>query len=394
LKTILHTIETGGPGGAETICLELASGLDRSRFRSCSAVVAAGWMYQALQKRGLDPEIIPTGRGLADLAFLWRLGLLARRKRAAIFQSHMLEASLYSAIVARVLGVPAIATFHGMVDVSPHDRWAGVKLKLISANVFRLVFVSETLRRHFLRTHGIADHRTTVIPNGIDAEHFRPAPHAGLRLELGVPDTAVLVGAVGNIRPAKGYDELLRVAARLRASHPDIRFVVAGGPDQPVFDQVLALRRDLHLEDVVTFLGFRDDVARVLNGVDLYLSTSTSEGFSLSTIQAMACGLPVVATRSGGPEDIVTDGRDGFLVPVGDTAGIARVVADLAADVTRRRQLGESGRQTVLQRFTLGRMVSAYEAIYDEALAARTRHRRQVDRQRQSHDRSSPRWGS
>jgi glycosyltransferase involved in cell wall biosynthesis len=212
-----------------------------------------------------------------------------------------------------------------------------------------------------------------VVPNGIDVEHYHPAPHASLRRELGVPDDAVLVGAVGNIRPAKGYDELLRVAARLRGSPVAIRFVVAGGPDQPVFDHVLALRRELHLEDVVTFLGFREDVARVLNGVDLYVSTSTSEGFSLTTIQAMACGLPVVATRSGGPEDIITDGIDGFLVPVGDTFAIARVIADLAAAATLRRRLGESGRKKVVQRFTLGRMVSAYEAIYEEALAARPR---------------------
>jgi glycosyltransferase involved in cell wall biosynthesis len=370
LNTVLHAIDTTGPGGAETVCVELAAGLDRSRYRSCSAVTGPGWVYDTLRARELDPMIVRTGRGPVDFAYLYRLMAVARRKRASLIQTHLLGANLYGSLAARLLRVPAVATFHGMVDVAPSDRRARVKLRAITANVSRLVFVSEALRHHFLHTYAVSDRRTVVVANGIDPEHYRRAPHRGLRTELGIPDEAVLIGAVGNIRPSKGYDALLRIADRLRGHRPEILFVVAGEPSHPLLERLLALRRELRLEDRVTFLGFRSDVAEVLNGVDIYLSTSTSEGFSLTTLQAMACGLPVIATRSGGPEEIITDGQDGLLAPVGVAGGIATTIERLAASVARRREIGEAGRKTVIARFTLRRMVSAYEAIYDEALDA------------------------
>jgi glycosyltransferase involved in cell wall biosynthesis len=365
---VLHTIDTWGPGGAETVCVELAAGLDRARFCSSAAVIREGWVHDALRARGLDTSIVRTGRGPIDVAYLWRLTALARRERAALLQSHLLTANLYGALAARMLGIPAVATFHGMVDVAPDDRWATLKLRLITANVSRLVFVSEALRRHFHQLYAVSDARTAVIPNGIDTEHYRPAPNRLLRAELGLDDDVILVGAIGNVRPAKGYDDLLRVAAILRDERPRIRFVVVGERTEPLHGHLSALSRELGTEDRVIFLGYRTDIATLLNGLDLYVSTSTSEGFSLTAIQAMACGLAVIATRSGGPQEIITDGRDGMLLPVGDAVAIAGALARLATDGTLRRQLGESGRETVLRRFTLERMISAYEAVYESAL--------------------------
>lgn len=381
MNTVLHAIDTTGPGGAEAVCVELAAGLDPSRYRSCSAATGPGWVYDTLRARELDPTITRTGRGPVDVAYLYRLMAVARRKRTSLIQTHLLGANLYGALAARLLRVPAVATFHGMVDVAPSDRWARVKLRSIAANVSRLVFVSEALRRHLLDRYGVPTVRTAVVPNGIDPEHYRPAPHRNLRAELAIPEDAILIGAVGNIRPAKGYDALLRIADRLRDHEPEIRFVVAGEPSHPLLERLLAMRSELRLDDRVTFLGFRSDVASVLNGVDIYLSTSTSEGFSLTTLQAMACGLPVIATRSGGPEEIITDGEDGLLAPVGDAAGIAATIERLAASVALRLKFGEVGRKTVIARFTLQRMVSAYEAIYEEVLDAVRQPGRQARRE-------------
>lgn len=378
MNTVLHTIDTWGPGGAETVCVELASKLDPTRFRSCAAVMRGGWVRDALRERGLDPIVLPMGRGPIDIRYLWRLATVVRQRDVALVQSHLPASNLHAGLVGRYLGIPSVATFHGTSDVSARDRWARLKLRLIASRASRLVFVSDALRRHFSRSHAIGDERAVVVHNGIDPEQFFPAPHDGLRSELGLPESGVLVGAVGNVRPAKAYDELLRVAASLRDSDPDIRFVVAGERSEPLYGELLVRRRELRVEDRVFFLGFRPDAAAFLNGIDLYLSTSTSEGFSLTTVQAMACGLAVVATRSGGPEEIVTDGADGFLVPVGDAPAIARAVSSLALDVQRRQRFGEAGRESVLRRFTVRQMVAAYESIYDELLGPqhRSRHER------------------
>jgi glycosyltransferase involved in cell wall biosynthesis len=352
--------------------LELAAGVASPSLRSCGAVTGPGWLYDAMSANGIDVSLAPTRAGSFDAAYLWRLLSVARRQRAALIQSHLLGANLYSSAVARLLGIPAVATFHGMVDIAVDDRWARAKLRLIQANVSHLVFVSHALRAHFQKHFGSADgnraDRSVVIANGIDPDQFRPEPNRDLRAELGVSSDVLLVGAVGNVRRAKGYDDLLRVAAALRDECPNVRFVVAGQRTEPLYGRLLEQRRALGIDDRVTFVGFRDDTASFLNGVDLYLSTSTSEGFSLTTIQAMACGVPAIATRSGGPEEIITDGLDGVLVPVSDPKEAAGAIARLASDVAARRQLGGAGRRTVLQRFTKKAMIGAYAAIYEECL--------------------------
>jgi glycosyltransferase involved in cell wall biosynthesis len=351
----------------------LARGLDPARYESSAAVIREGWMHDALRGAGVATTITRTGRGPVDLGYLWQLGRLMRRQRTHIVQSHLLTATLYSALAGRLAGVPVVGTFHGMVDLAPKDRWATVKLRLITANVARLVFVSEALRHHFQARYRISDARVSVISNGIDPAVFRPAPHRGLQQELHLPDDAILIGAVGNIRPAKGYDDLLRVARICCRADARIHFVIVGEPGEPLQSSLMELRREFALESRVTFLGFRSDIAWILNGVDIYLSTSTSEGFSLTTIQAMASALPVIATRSGGPEEIITDGEDGMLVPVGDVDGIAREVLRLLADGTLRTRLAAKGVDTVATRFTAARMTAAYERVYEDALSGRVR---------------------
>ena len=234
MTTVLHTIDTWGPGGAETICVELARGLAAGQLHSVAAVLREGWVYEAMRARAIDTTIVRQGSGGFDLRYLGGLARVARRHRASIIQSHLLAANLYGGVVARMLGVVSVATFHGMVDIDPADRRAQLKLRLIAANAARIVFVSEALRRYFREQHAVAEHRTIVIPNGIDPERFRRARNRMLRDQLKLPDDVVLIGAVGNVRPAKGYDDLLRVAAILRQAHARVHFIVVGEPGERI----------------------------------------------------------------------------------------------------------------------------------------------------------------
>lgn len=366
---VLHIIDTWGPGGAEAVCLSLVSGLDPSRF--CSRVIVTGrhWLHDALVAGGVETIVVPIQRPRDDV----RLTLAVARQiltwRPQVIQSHLVNAAFFGSVVGRLTGVPVVVTFHGHNDIPTSDRHRALKLRFISMAATRMVFVSDALRSALSAGTGVRAERTAVIHNGVDVECFRPSRSGELRDSLGLDEDASIVGAVGNMRPTKGYDTMLRVMHALRGLQPKVHLAILGWERPPVQDQLRQLRSSLGLDDRVHFLGFRDNVPELMNGMDVYVSTSVSEGFSLTTAQAMACGLPVVCTRSGGPEEIVTDGVDGMLVPVGDVPAIAKALVDLLSSPPARLALGTRGRQTVIERFTVGKMARAYERMYRELVS-------------------------
>ncbi len=236
--------------------------------------------------------------------------------------------------------------------------------------VSKAVFVSESLRRFFLSSGDLPPDRTAVITDGVDVSVFAPRRATSLRQELGIRDSEVLVGAVGNVRPAKSYHVLLKAAALLRRQALPYRFVVVGEAQGALYQELLALRDQLGLGDTVAFTGFKSDVHDVMNNLDLYASTSTSEGFSLSVVQAMACGVPVVATKSGGPEEIITHDVDGLLVDADSPEQVALALRRLGTEPGTRERLTQAGRNAVEARFTLTQMVNSYDRLYDECVRA------------------------
>ncbi len=137
------------------------------------------------------------------------------------------------------------------------------------------------------------------IPNGVDTKIFRPERNRSIRAELGISDDTALIGAIGNIRKPKAYDVLLRAARALADGSRRFHLVIAGDRANTLGRDLEVLKRNLGLDGQVTFLGLREDVPRVLNNLDVFVLSSHTEGFSIACIEAMACGIPVVATRSG-----------------------------------------------------------------------------------------------
>lgn len=215
-RSILHLIDTGGPGGAETIYCELASRLDPTRWRSIAAVPEAGWLSDALRARGVTPRLVPT-RGSFDVAFLRRLDDVVRTERVDLVHAHLLTSGVYGGLVGRFRRVPVVVTLHGGADFGQGVRARKLKMRLLGAFSTRVVVVSESLRR-LAQAAGVGADRIDVVYNGIDTRHFAPGADRSLREALGIDDSVVLVGAVGNVRPPKDYPVLLRAAARLRGS--------------------------------------------------------------------------------------------------------------------------------------------------------------------------------
>jgi glycosyltransferase involved in cell wall biosynthesis len=364
MRTIVHLIDSWGPGGAETVFVDLVTGLDPSRYRSWPIVVANGWLHDTLTRARLEPRIIATHRAF-DLSYVAKLARVVRSTRADMIHSHTVTSNVYASLAGLWTRVPVLSTLHGLIDLAPDDRRRRIKFGIIKAGSPRVACVSEYLRKQLLATTSIPADRTVVVHNGIDASRFRPQAGRPLRNELGLGDDDFLIGAVGNTRPEKGYDVLLESAALLQSRLPRGRVAIVGEQQQPHAEALLRRRAELGLEDRVAFIGYRTDMPEILASLDCFVVTSRAEGFSLATIQAMACGVPVVASRCGGPEEIVTDGVDGILVPVGDAAATADAVERLAASVELRRRLADAGRMRALASFSTAAMVTRYQDLYD-----------------------------
>jgi glycosyltransferase involved in cell wall biosynthesis len=262
-----------------------------------------------------------------------------------------------------------IGTIHGHADLPVADRLAPLRYGVLRLGASHVVAVSEALRRTFVSRSRFPGVRTSVIYNGIDLESFTPGRDQTFRRELGIGPDEFVFGALGNVRAPKAYDVLLRAAALLATESVSSRVVIVGDTSGSIFPELQKLHAALGLGNRVVFAGFRRDVPQVLRAFDALVLSSWTEGFSLATVQAMATGIPVVATRSGGPEEILEDGVTGLLVSVGDAAALAASMRRLRDEAELRLQLGAAGPAAVMARFDRRSMLEAYQRLYDALLA-------------------------
>jgi len=219
-----------------------------------------------------------------------------------------------------------------------------------------------------LRAAGFPPTRIVRIPNGVDHRRFVPMDGATRRArQAALGATGPVLTFVGRLHARKDVATLLHAAGRLREEWPRIRVVLVGeGPEE---DALRCLARGLGLEEQVRFTGGVADVIPYLDATDVFIHPSRAEGMPGALLEAMACGLPCVATRIGGTADVITDGEDGLLVPPGDVRSLGAAIARLLEDPALARRLGARARATVEARFTIAGVAQQYAALY-EALVA------------------------
>jgi len=362
---ILHAIDTSGPGGAETVFLNITENLDPKKYRSFITVSGTGWLHARLREKGFKPYVI-NSKGSFSLKYLWALVKLVRKHKIQIIHSHLFGSNVYCSIAGLILRIPVISTFHGYIDAHKNDKLLNIKFRLIAAGSEKIVFVSEHLKRHFLKYKRFNPRQTVVVHNGVDTSRFSPRKTDTnvFKKALGIRGNDILIGSIGNIRAPKGYDILLRAAAKLKDIRKDCKFAIAGEGSGALYDELLNLQKKLNLQDTVFFLGFRQDPEFLLNNFDIFLLPSTSEGFCISTIEAMACMKPVIATSSGGPQEIIEDHRNGILVAPNDPDALASAVLGLLADQQKMQQLAGIALKEVRNKFSNDLLIQKYEALY------------------------------
>lgn len=362
---VLQVIETGGPGGAETVFARLSSGL-RDGGHDVQCVVADGdWLPAELRRRGLPVVVTPRSSRSLDLELLRLLRAEMRRSQAQLVHAHLFEGALYAAIAARLEGIPCVATLHGQVDVGRGGLKGRVKSWLFRRLVSRVVAVSEALRRDLQAGLQLPERVFRVIPNGV------PVVDEDVLVRDKSADRPRRVIAIGNIRRPKDYPTLLDAMAKVRDAVPSVQLEILGQPDREgLYEALQAQVERLGLGNVVTFRGFVADPSVLLRAADVFVLSSSQEGFSLATIEAMLAGVPVVATRSGGPQEILEDDVTGLLVPVRDPEALAAALVRVLRDAPPfAERMAQAARERARVTYSESGMVSAYVTLYDELVA-------------------------
>ena len=361
MKTILHLIETSGPGGAERVLINLVENLDRARYGSIICLLKDGWLASQLRQRGFETVTIPQRAG-HDLGWVYKSIELIRRKRIDLLHSHEFGMNIYGSIASRLMQVPIIATVHGKAYYG--ERWRRrMAYRFVARRAAQMVAVAEDIRRFLIDRVGVSPRKLCTIYNGVDAKTVCSAEDgARVRQELGIAETTPVIGTIANLYPVKGHTFLLKAAAEVAKVVPQAVWLLAGRGG--LLDQLQDEARQLGIKDKVRFLGFRNDPAALLQAMDLFVLPSLSEGLPVSVLEAMAAGRPVVATDVGGNREVIVDGRTGFLVPPGDSSALASRMITLLANSDLAHGYGAEGRSRVCQHFSLERMVRAYETLY------------------------------
>lgn len=365
--TILHAIDTTGPGGAETVFLDLAEHLKLEGFDTLAIIKGPGWVEDQLKLRGIDYRIVKP-QGFLSLPYYWALINLLREHRVKLIQAHLLGSTLTFSLLSLLLRIPLIATLHGQVDVNPNEKRVFLKNRIMRGGVNRLIAVSDGLADYIAKRGLFRKKDIGVIYNGVDIDKYGRNQSRKLREQLNLNDQAALVGSVGNVRPAKAYHVLIDAAAALKNSHPNLQFVIAGHQKPTLMQQLEEQIEALELKERVHFIGFHDNTAEFLGQLDIFALSSSSEGFSIATIEAMATGLPVLATQCGGPEEIIEHNRTGWLVPPNDPDALAQGLETLLADRALQDRLAEAGQKHAAETFSMNTLLNRYKAEYMELL--------------------------
>ncbi len=365
---ILHSLHVGG---AEVLAARLARRL-RDRYRFLFVCLdELGSLGEELRAEGFPVHVLGRRPGL-DWRLALRLAGLLRRQRVGVIHAHQYTPFFYAA-AARVAGprAPILFTEHGrhFPDCPSRKRLAANRLLLGRGD--RVVGVGRAVCEALVRNEGIPAARVGLVYNGIDLDRFASASpgRAAVRRELGLGAGDLVILQVARLDYLKDHATAVRTLRRVVRRRPEAHLVLVGeGPEGPKIRELVA---QAGLADRVHFLGLRHDIPRLLAAADLFLLTSVSEGIPLTLIEAMAAGLPVVATRVGGVGEVVEEGRTGLLAPAGDDDGLARHVLRLAGAPDEARAMGRLGRARAEASFSEGVMHERYSELYREMFRGR-----------------------
>jgi glycosyltransferase involved in cell wall biosynthesis len=374
---LTHIITGLDTGGAEHMLLRLVERLHPVFEQSVISLTSAGPVAAELGAVGVEVAALGMSPTRPDPGALLRLARELRRLKPDVVQTWMYHADLVGGLAARLAGIRAVAWNIRNNDLSP-DKTSprtrtvvGWLARLSGWLPARIVCCSEAARRTHVAL-GYADKRFLVIPNGFDLSRFRPdtEARASVRAELGLPPDAPLIGLIARFDPQKNHAGFLAAAGRLRRQRPDVYFLLAGRGVEPGNPDLQEWASAADVTSVLHLLGERHDIPRLTASLDLATLASWGEAFPNVLGEAMACGVPCVATDAGDAALIIGD--SGRVVPRGDMAALAGAWQELLNLPTpERTALGLAARERIVRHFDLDQIVERYAALYHDMAGGR-----------------------
>ncbi len=308
-------------------------------------------------------------RPVDDLIALVKLMRLIGRERPEIVHTHSSKAGLLGRSAARLMGCPVIVHFpHGHIFYGYFGRirtWTFILAERLAARFTHRIFtLTELGKREHVGFKIAEPEKFVTVPCGIDLAKFsspRRSP-VKVRAEFGFSPSDVVVGYVGRLVPIKGCEYFLYALERIRRRRPDIKGIIVG--DGPLRSELEELAKKLGLSENVVFSGVREDIPEIMHALDLFVLTSLNEGLGRVLLEAMACGVPVVASRVGGVAEIVLHREVGLLVPPGDTGRMVEAILEILNDKKQAELFSRKGRARA-RAFDVTRMLERTEAVYE-----------------------------
>lgn len=372
LKVVLFT-DADVFAGTERHMLDLGRGLQDAGASVRIACPVPSVLNEKAPAYGIG--ILPIAKaGIIDLGAISSLRRLLTEGSVDVIHSHNGRTALTSALAVRLAGRGvAIATQHflepGRLSRRGPAAWASrIAHGWVNRNTRQFIAISEAARAGMLE-RGDDAKKITVVPNGIsNPESETLADPVEVRRGLGIDAAAPLVVCAARLEREKDVSSLIAAMARVREGMPSARCVVAG--DGALADALRQQIRTAGLESTVQLLGFRSDVLALMNAADVFVLPSIAEPFGLVILEAMALGKPVVATRAGGPMEIVVDGTTGLLVEPRQAEAMAQAISRLLSQPEERKRFGSAGLQRFDENYTAQRMAGQLLGVYQQALAS------------------------
>jgi len=348
------------PGGTERQMIELLRRLDRGRWNvEVASFLRRGPCFDSVA--AIAPiTVFPVTSFLrpAIATAMWSFARWCRAKQVAVVHAAETPANIFALPGAALGHVPV--RIGNRREINPDKSLTTIAIQRAAYACAHRVVANSDAAAQRLRAEGISAGKITVIRNGLSVERFQPARRRPVLRRVVV---------VANLRREKGHDVLVDAAPLVLRRFPDARFdIVGGGPE---LNALLDRARERGVAHAFSFFGHRDDVAERLAASDIFVLPSRSEASPNAVLEAMAAGLPVIASGVGGIPELVEDNRTGFLVPAGNARVLAERLCQLMADGSRGARIGDAARRDVTSRFSFDRMVAAFEEMYLDELTRR-----------------------
>jgi glycosyltransferase involved in cell wall biosynthesis len=367
ISTLVNGLSTGG---AEMMLYNLLSKINLERFEiNVISLKDRGFIGEKMKDLGVYVEGLSMDRGFFGPLKIFRLFLLMRRNPPDIVQTWMYHADLLGILLKRLLKEVRLVwnircsnvPFH---KYRPFTGWV-VKMCSLFSSIPDAIIVNSMAGLEHHKKLGYSQKKMVLIPNGVDTSRFKPDmdSRAEVRKELGLPEDAIIIGLVARWDPLKDHETFLKSARLIRREYDNVYFLLIGNGMSWETERLVYLIHDAGLQDRVVLLGHREDIPRLTASFDIACSSSITEGFPNTVVEAMACEIPCVVTDVGDSAIIVGD--TGRVVPPRDPFIFASACLELILmNSEKRKELGKRARERILKNYMLEDIAKEYERLY------------------------------